>query len=72
MAIRVEGVPETLPRSRWVEMVEALGLSPGDIHRFEATYKGIRAVVFARDESGKHFADGERMATHEIFIRIED
>lgn len=68
--LRIPGVPAAIERSKWIEMLAGLGLSARDLREFEATPAGIKATVHVRDDAGKHVIEDDRIATHQVFIRL--
>jgi hypothetical protein len=73
----IEGVPETIPRSKILELIEAVGLPLKNLLEFRIEYGAVVAKVRALDERGRpYFAKpGDRNAkpaTHDISIRIVD
>ncbi|MDX3110159.1 hypothetical protein [Nonomuraea angiospora] len=65
------GIPESIPRARVVELVEAFGLDLRDLLSVSVQRHAIAAEVFARNEQGQRFTnDGENLATHSILIPI--
>lgn len=69
--MEIPGIPESIPRARIVELVEALGLDIRDLRSFSVTVHGVEAEVFARDEHGRHIL-AETIVTHRIAVPIKD
>lgn len=69
--MEIPGIPASIPRSRVVELVEALGFDIRDLRSISVTVHGVEAEVFARDEHGRHIL-AETIVTHRIAIPIKD
>lgn len=75
MSMRIEGVPESIPRQQVLDFLSSIGI---DIDRVPIGgpvligRKAIRCRMLALDAAGKPFVDetGEDMATHDICIPI--
>lgn len=70
--MEIPGIPDSIPRARIVELVEALGLDIRDLRSFSVTVHAIEAEMFARNEQGHRCLDGEDIAIHRIVIPIRD
>jgi hypothetical protein len=70
--VEIPGIPDSIPRSRVVELVEALGLDIRDLRSFSVNRHAVQAEVFARNEQGHPYMDGEDIAIHRITIPIRD
>jgi len=71
-SVTIEGVPATIPRSTYLNMIRQLGLDPDQLRELIWGWDTITAVVFALDENGKRYADQNEVAVHEICIRIDE
>lgn len=69
----IPGIPESISREDYVRLVESIGLSVTDLRSLEFGHDSIEAEVFARDpETGRHYAEGNEIATHHIRIKVVD
>lgn len=69
----IAGVPDTIPRKRFIELVETLGLDVKDLIRLNFKWDGITAEVYALNENGKRFCvDGENIAKRRVYIPVTD
>lgn len=72
----IPGIPESIPRARVVELVEALGLDPKQLRGLRLEPHALYVEVYARKD-GNRFWDGawrpdSQVATHRIAIPIAD
>lgn len=74
--MQITGVPETISREKYLGLIRELGFEFHHLLKLEFTSKGIYAEQRALDENGNPFitrdGDGNRVATHKVFVRIED
>lgn len=68
------GIPTSIPRSTYLEMIERLGIDSEHLRELHWGFNTITAVVFALDENGNRYVDQAKMAAavHEVCIRIDD
>lgn len=64
-------VPESIPRGAVTAILTELGIDPNWCVSLRMEHKGLYAEVFARDEDGKKIVEGDRLATHNVFIRFD-
>lgn len=78
MAIKIEGVPESISRAEYLKMFTDIGLNPNDVRSLRFGANNITAVVFA-----KHPDTGKRVLNegptgdpgflkHTVIIHIKD
>lgn len=74
MSITIDGVPESLTRQQYTDLIAAVGFDPHNLASLTFSHVGIHAVVFARGEDGKRVIDeaGEGLAKHDVFIPVKD
>jgi hypothetical protein len=75
MAITIDGVPESISRDKYMELIESIGLDPSKLVHLEFGYHSIRAIVKATDANGKSYrspVDVNEVAKHEVCIKITD
>jgi hypothetical protein len=73
--ITIPGVPKSIPRARYVEVIASLGFDPHELVSLEFRLDGIYATVRARGANGKAVVSlGSRntLVEHRIFIPVED
>lgn len=70
--LTVPGVPASIPRTTYLDMIRQLGIDPEQLRELRWGWDTITAVMFALDENGNQYADGDSAAVHEICIRIDD
>lgn len=72
-SITIPGVPVSIPRGRYMELIRSLGLDPHGITWIRFDVDGITAETIARDENGRVFDGGpNELAKHLIRIKIDD
>lgn len=66
------GVPETITREQYTQLIAVTGLDPNELERLEFRADGIYATVYALNEDGRRFIDQatERPTMHRVFIRV--
>jgi len=71
--MEINGVPESIPRTRYVEMIESLGFDTAQLRSLEWRADGIYAEVVATDGTGDMLIDRQRgeLVTHRVYIRVE-
>lgn len=72
MSVHIDGIPESITRDDYRTLIESVGLTVEALASLEFRPDGIYAEVIARDENGKMIADGEDVARHRVFIKVED
>lgn len=72
--MNIDAVPETIPRSKTIELIKSLGIEPGELYSFTIYPHAIEAQVYALTATGgRYFYDGtENVAVHKIYIPITD
>lgn len=72
--LTITGIPASIPRSVYLEMIERLGLEPEDLRELTWGWDKITAVVMARNEHGERYVESSinEIAVHEISIPIVD
>ncbi|WP_405149459.1 hypothetical protein OG589_14600 [Sphaerisporangium sp. NBC_01403] len=75
-SVDIPGVPDSIPRGRVIELVQSLGLDPRELVSFEIKGRSIEAVVYALNEQGGRYFEGDgpraEIAKHRISIPITD
>jgi hypothetical protein len=75
MTMTIDGVPESISRERYLELIAVSGLDINRITQLRFTPAGVYATVYALDESGhpvRSGSDRDSLATHEGFIPVRD
>lgn len=49
MAIKIEGVPESISRAEYLKLISSVGLDPNNLYSLRFGGSSITAIVFARD-----------------------
>lgn len=75
MSKQIQGVPESITRQRYIDLIASIGLDARELYslRFESDH--IFAVVKARNANGQqYFDDGaaNEVAKHHISIPVVD
>lgn len=78
MAIKIEGVPESVSRAEYLKMFTDIGLNPSDVRSLRFGANSITAVVFAKHPETGHrvINDGPTgdpgFLKHTVIIHISD
>ena len=78
MAIKIEGVPESISRAEYLKMFTDIGLHPNDVRSLRFGANCITAVVFAKHpETGKRVLNegptgDPGFLKHTVIIHIKD
>lgn len=72
MSKTIDCVPESITRERYDALIRVTGFDPAELRSLRFTAEGIYAEAFAKDRDGHWFADGDEVATHEVFIPVVD
>ena len=78
MAIKIEGVPESISRAEYLKMFTDIGLQPSDVRSLRFGANSITAVVFAKHpETGKRVINegpsgDPGFLKHTVIIHIKD
>jgi hypothetical protein len=74
MTKSIKGVPESITRQQYVDLINSLGIDPYLLYDLWFGRNTIVATVKALDENGKGYAGEERneMAKHNIVIKVVD
>jgi hypothetical protein len=75
MAIKIDGVPESISRDKFIELMEGIGLDPWKLVHLDFGWHSIRATVHATDANGRNYRDPmdrDDLAKHEICIKVVD
>lgn len=70
----IEGIPNSIPRARVIELIEALGLNPREMQSLRMERDAVYVELYALQD-GNRFWDGgpdKRAAAHRIVIPIAD
>ena len=69
----IPGIPDSIPRKRYIELIETLGLDATDLYSLEFKADGIYASTYVRHPSGRgRVIDDEEIAKHQIYIPVTD
>lgn len=70
----IPGVPESIPRSRVVELVKSLGIDPAELVDFDLKPEALYVQVYAQRDGNRYWDGGADhvAATHRIAIPITD
>lgn len=78
MAIKIEGVPESVSRAEYLKMFTDIGLDPSDVCSLRFGANSITAIVFAKHpETGKWVLNegpggDPGFLKHTVIIHIKD
>lgn len=74
MSKLIKGVPESLTRDQFTQIIESFGFDPFKITELRLDATGVHATVFDLKEDGtKHILkDGSGVATSEVHIPLID
>lgn len=69
----IPGIPESITRKAYMEMVESWGFKLEDLKALRLAHDGVYAEVFARDPDGKRrIVEREEYAMHDVFVPVVD
>jgi hypothetical protein len=70
--MNITGVPDTIPRKRYDELLQALGLDIDDLIGLHCDFETVHAKVYALNGDGDRYLTESRTeaATHDICIKI--
>lgn len=71
MTMKIDGVPETIERSKVLALVDAMGLDVRHIVSLSVGCTAMTAVVYALRD-GRRYLDNDHVVTHAIAIPIVD
>lgn len=73
MSIEIQGVPESITRQQYINLVAGAGFNPAHVQSLEFRMDGIYAVVHALTEGGTVRTDAQGEAfLHRIFVPVKD
>jgi hypothetical protein len=70
--MNIEGIPEYISRTAYLELLSSVGLDPNRIVSLEFGPMGIYAQVLATDANGEPVVGGNEFVKHRVFIRVQD
>lgn len=77
MAIKIEGVPESISRAEYLNLITSVGLDPKNLKSLRFGANSITAVVFALDHTGARVLNKGNTGDpgylkHTVIIHIKD
>lgn len=71
--VNLPGVPETITRQQYLDMIKSVGLEVENLLCLEFRPDGIYAEVYATDERGNNLVDvqSDEVVTHRVYIRVD-
>lgn len=72
MTVEIPGVPESITREAYSNLIRSLGLEPKELYELRFETKGIYATVIAKNADGKSYVVKDEIAMHEIVIPIKE
>lgn len=70
MSRTIEGVPEYVTATQVRKLCAALGIDATNLIQLRINRGGIIADIYATVSGGSRITDGEKAATHNLFIRL--